>query len=230
MAQRIYEGKVVEEIFIANAGDISGGGGGTVEEASAGPVAPGAPAAKSSLIGAVYNNSLPTLTTGVQQALQMDLRGALRVRVHATALTGSDGVSNALLAGVNGEGSVGGETRMASQAPYVFNGTTWDRQRGDAFGLRIQPAQRPGTNRSKLITTTSSEIIPASANSWFLANDSAANIIINIGAAASSTDSDTEGSFLLRPGERLSSRDVVETGAVNGIVASGTARIKARST
>lgn len=195
-----------------------------------GAKAPGTAAASAALIGGVYNSTQPLATAGQQQAAQLDARGNLRMRMTGTQWTMTDGIAANLVVGVNGEADATGATRALGVAPIAFNGSTFDRLRGDTEGLFTSPARRTGTNRSVLVTTTAADIIPANAYSWFLANDSASDILINIGAAANATDSDTNGSFKLRPGERLSSSDIVERGAVSAVVASGTARIKARST
>ena len=56
-----------------------------------GPVAPGAAAGKSSLAGAVYNSSPPTLTNGQQAAIQVDAAGRVYVVIGAgsVSLTGT---------------------------------------------------------------------------------------------------------------------------------------------
>lgn len=195
-----------------------------------GPAAIGAAATKSMLIGGMYYGASAARTAGQMAPLATDVRGNLLARAYGTPTTGADGHSNSLSMFSNEQESTGGSHLLAIGGYVLNDAGTWDRLRGDTAGLRIQPAKRPGTNRSMLVTMTSQTVIPANANSWFLANDSAADILINIGAAATATDADTEGTFKLRPGERLSSRDVVETGAVNAVVASGTARLKARST
>jgi hypothetical protein len=212
-----------------------GAGGGDASAANqeavlAPSLTPGTAPAKATAISGIYTATTPSLTTGQAVGVQVDERGSQRVRIHMTNFTGADGIANTTLAGVNGSADGTGGTRVQAMANYVFNGATWDRIRGDAFGLRMQPAQRAGTNRSKAVTNTSSEVIPANANSWFLANDSAADIWINFGTAASATPGSTDGSFKLRPGERLSSADITDTRAINAIVATGTADIKAHST
>lgn len=71
------------------------------QDASDGPVAPGAAASKSSLAGGQYNATLPTLTDGQQAAAQVDSRGRqivaqsdgalLHVTVDGTVLDQADG-------------------------------------------------------------------------------------------------------------------------------------------
>lgn len=192
--------------------------------------APGAAPAKASLVGGIFSSAQPLLTAGQAVGLQFDERGSVRMRLHGTNWAMTDGMANTNIVGMNGAADGTGGSRALGVTSMVYNGTTWDRVRGDVFGMRMQPAQRAGTNRSKAITTTSSEVIPANSNSWFLANDSTVDIFINIGAAASATPTSTDGSFKLRPGERLSSKYITETGAINAVVATGTADIKARST
>lgn len=94
------------------------------------------PPATSIQIGGQYNNSYPVLTSGQYGALRIDYQGGLIVTPSA-AVTPSDAYTN--------NGFVGMRTTSNTSAPglsalYVYNGTTWDRQRGDVNGTVVQPA------------------------------------------------------------------------------------------
>jgi hypothetical protein len=59
-----------------------------VQDSTDGPVTPGTAAAKSGLIGGIFNSAPPTLTNGQQAALQTDSSGRLIVNVGAGGGTG----------------------------------------------------------------------------------------------------------------------------------------------
>lgn len=94
----------------------SSGGGGTV--------------ANPSIAGLEYNSTPPTILTGGVDALQGDSRGSLRSLVVANSVSGSDAVGNASITSptLTGEASTS-IPRPLVVANYVFNGTTWDRDR-----------------------------------------------------------------------------------------------------
>lgn len=86
-------------------------------------------------VGGKYNSTTPTLTDGQRGDVQLDSRGNIRV-----TLTGTDGTqtpqitttSDALSASIAG---------MATRGfNLVYNGTTWDRMRGDTNGIVTQPS------------------------------------------------------------------------------------------
>src|SRR5580658_949031 len=58
-----------------NRASVSPGGAISTADAANGPVSPGAAAARSELVGGVYNATLPALTNGQQVGLQLDLSG-----------------------------------------------------------------------------------------------------------------------------------------------------------
>lgn len=87
-------------------------------------------------VGGVYNSTLPTYTAGQRTDAQADSRGNLRVTLmrpdNTTNISSTsalaDGSSNSVVSyAINGYG-------------MNYNGSTWDRQRGDANGLVVQPA------------------------------------------------------------------------------------------
>jgi hypothetical protein len=91
-------------------------------------------------VGGKYNATvLPTFSDGQRTDFQTTIRGLLRVYLHGTAATPADAQSNGLSAGINGEGDLG-NTRALTIYPFVFNGSTWDRARGDVNGTAVQSA------------------------------------------------------------------------------------------
>lgn len=78
-------------------------------------------------VGGRYDSVLPTLTSGQRGDLQLGSRGSLNVSLMAansTASISATGNSDAL-------SPVGA---ILNVAPLTFNGSTWDRARGDATG------------------------------------------------------------------------------------------------
>jgi hypothetical protein len=90
-------------------------------------------------VGGVYNSTLPTLTNGQRGDLQVGTRGSLNVTILAqdgtgaayTASSFADAASNS----ATNQGSI-----LALSRSMAFNGTSWDRIRGDTNGLAVQSA------------------------------------------------------------------------------------------
>lgn len=81
-------------------------------------------------VGGVYNSTLPTFTTGQRGDLQVSSRGELLVSLSTSGTTnafGGDSTDAVATSATSNKLVV-----MARQG--VFNGTTWDRQRGDTSG------------------------------------------------------------------------------------------------
>lgn len=78
--------------------------------------------------GAVYNATLPTISTGQRVDAQADLSGNIRVTLAAATSTPNDGIVNSSLSGVTSPTSQTG-ARPLLIAPVAFNGTSWDRVR-----------------------------------------------------------------------------------------------------
>jgi len=93
-------------------------------------------------IGCKYNLTLPTFVDGVRGDCQINAKGGVWVQTTQSAVTGSDGFSNANLGNST---SVSGATPLSTiVAPMFFNGTTWDRMRGSATqGLQVAPQPYP---------------------------------------------------------------------------------------
>jgi hypothetical protein len=99
-------------------------------------------------IGGVFTTSPPTITTGQRGDAQLDANANFRVRLVGSTLTGADAVANTALAAVANAG--GYSTLSLSVAPIVFNGTTWDRLRGNTSGVNAIPTASTGAGASFL--------------------------------------------------------------------------------
>lgn len=143
-----------------------GGAGGTQVQ---GPVASGAAnTANPEKIAGVYNTTLPSPANGQVVDAQSDERGNLRFRQVLTLVAGTDGWANSglgrPLASINGTSEV-----VPQSAGMVFNGTTWDRQRGDASGTVSQPYALTGARfqyvspTGGLTDTADAQVAPAGA-------------------------------------------------------------------
>lgn len=83
-------------------------------------------------VGGVYNTTPPTLTNGQRGDLQLGSRGSLNV-----TLVSQDGTASQVYVAANADAVAAptNATRMQIVTlPFVFNGTTFDRQRGDTNG------------------------------------------------------------------------------------------------
>lgn len=113
----------------------SGGGAQTVQgDLASGAVDSGNPVK----VGAVYNSTIPVVDAGDRTDLQATSRGSLRVMSLAAGTSGGDAFNNTFLGGLQDEATTTPFGRMLIVAPHGFNGTTWDRQRGDTNGLVVQ--------------------------------------------------------------------------------------------
>jgi len=84
-------------------------------------------------IGARYNSTLPTLTDGQRGDIQIGTRGSLNIQIKVP-----DGTAN-IAGGVPSDGLSNSTNGIGVQALNSnFNGTTWDRMRGDTAGLLTQ--------------------------------------------------------------------------------------------
>lgn len=92
-------------------------------------------------IGGVYRATLPTYTDGQVAPANTDSRGNIGVINKYSFSTAVDGLGNtSLLSGVAFVNNPTGGFNPLATAAVVFNGTTWDRMRGDTNGLAVQPA------------------------------------------------------------------------------------------
>lgn len=181
-----------------------------------------------SIAGGEYSSALPALTNGQTDALQLTSGGALVAAVSGMPFSGIDALSNANLIYPVSGGTGGNQTTQRTGlvvAPSVFNGSTWDRQRGDTVSMYSRNAPRT-KNSSALVaaSTTSQQAFAANTLRTRLLiqnQDAAINIFVNLGAAATAGG----GSLRIGPGGSLDLTGTSET--VNIIAQSGTPAITA---
>jgi len=110
-------------------------------------------------IGAVYNSTLPTLTSGQRGDIQISSRGIL-----LSALSAQNGTTIGVNTSSDGASpAIGLNVTAQSQA---WNGTTWDRVRGDTTGA-YSVVVAPSTQGD---TLSSSAILANSTNSTLVKN------------------------------------------------------------
>lgn len=209
-----------------NPGGGGGGGGGDATAANQvaviGSKTGGTAAASSQLAGGVYRSTLPTLTDGQQAGVQVDERGSMRVRLHATSFTATDGLS-VTIAAVSGANDSTGGNRPLAAAQYVFNGTSFDRMRGNNKGTFVVGAPLTNTNRSAAIGTSTTVLAAANATrSGFVMQNLSASADIwyafGIPAVVGGL-----GCFKLAPGGTFfMESNVIDTAAIN-VIASAVA-------
>jgi hypothetical protein len=81
-----------------------------------------------------FNATLPSYSDGQFGNIQLDSYGNLRTRVVGYGFTGADAVGNSLVSFTNANTSNGASPYLMPMAGFVFNGTNWDRVRGDTTG------------------------------------------------------------------------------------------------
>ena len=122
------------------------------------------PALAQQSVSGVYQSTKPTLTDGVQNQVLMDSRGSIDVNIR-----GADGAVGASV--VTGAGD-GGTNSIATLQVYaanrVYNGSTWDRQRGDLNGIIVQPGLSStywnyAAAASGIVNTTTAVTVKAAA-------------------------------------------------------------------
>jgi hypothetical protein len=124
---------------------------GTFAVQAAGDVASGASDSGNPVkVGGKYNSSQPTITNGQRSDLQVNSSGELLSQVTVLGAAGADGDTNNLGFAVQ-KGSASVTARKIAVAPFVFNGTDWDRMKGDTSnGVDVDvtrlPALVAGTN------------------------------------------------------------------------------------
>lgn len=117
----------------------AGGGSGATAGQVQGNVASGAADVGNPVkMGGRYNASSPTYTNGQRGDLQIDANGNLEVTLFLPGnLPNAAGATNADAVAVSTTATRLGTTGFN----YVFNGTTWDRQRGNAAGTFVERTQ-----------------------------------------------------------------------------------------
>lgn len=152
-------------------------------------------------VGGLVNTTAPTQqVTGVRTPFWVSARGSLIVG--GVSATGADATANnSLTAVTNPGGGAGGPLVSAS---FVFNGTSWDRQRGDATGTYFVDGFRPaGTDRSASATTTSTQLAAANTarRGLEIQNIGANNVGIN--EFGNTAAIGTAGTYTLAPGASM---------------------------
>lgn len=101
---------------------------------------------KHALIGGVYNVTPRVITDGDTAPMALDSSGHVIVNQHSANITLSDGTSNAPNLAVDDDD----EAIYAGSFGFLYNGTTWDRMKGDATnGLLVNL----GSNNDVTITS-----------------------------------------------------------------------------
>lgn len=92
-------------------------------------------------IGGIFNTTLPTLTNGQRGDIQQDANGNTRSRLVGSSSAGVDAYTNSALAWVMANSATSGGTTVLPLATTgaAYNGSTWDRLRGNTVGLAVLP-------------------------------------------------------------------------------------------
>ena len=181
----------------------------------------------------VYNSTLPTYTSGQWGDVQLTARGAVLTTLAA---------ANGGVVGVNtsGDGASSATGLNVVTQGQVFNGTTWDRQRGDTTGIWVNgPSGGPlpvmgsattGTDRSITASTTSQQLMAANTarKGFYVKNDTAIDVYINPGATAVATAGGGNIKVAASGGYYVSEPTFPTSSAINIIAASGTPAVTAR--
>lgn len=136
------DGGAVTPVSAANPLPVSGGTGAGGAMQVQGVAANGQPVAGNPVfLGAVNRNARPTVADGQISELGATTTGHLRVAVTGVGGAGADGFNNGLLTFLSATVDGGdGTARLTGAGNFLFNGTTWDRARGDASGAYVNSA------------------------------------------------------------------------------------------
>jgi len=121
--------------------------------------------------GCMYNSAFPTLTSGTRGDTQCDSRGGL-----FTILKGSSGTTTAAVSAVSADGQAPVNGLYVNSAGLLFNGTTFDRARGDTTGAYVVSKGGPSLATGQVSVGTSSTLVAA-------ARAGRAKITMSVGAA-----------------------------------------------
>jgi hypothetical protein len=187
-----------------------------VKDNADGPVTPGTAANNSTLIGAQYNSTLPTLTNTQQSALQLDASGRLIAQVVGNVASGSADSGN----GVKVSGVYN------STLPSLSIGARADLQT-DVNGATYVSTKVPRTYSAPTtasVTTTSSVIVAANANrkGLYLSNTTSQQISLGFNGNAAVY----QNGITLFPGEKFFMDEYsFSTGAVSAVTTGTTTYI-----
>jgi hypothetical protein len=185
-----------------------------------GPVANGAAQAGSLLSAGVYNSTPPTLTNGQQAASQFDPSGNLRVLPVMEGATGADGVNNANIVGRPGRPTSQGNQTYTATVGFAYNGSTWDRMRGNTVGIATIPNGLRASRWSYaaaaggITNTTTAVTIKAAAGAGFR------NCVTGINYASTALGAATELAVRDGAGGTVLWRGFVTTAGTGGSAAS----------
>ncbi len=130
-------------------------------------------------VGAVFNTTPATLTTGQRGDLQITASGSLIIG--GSQITGIDGASNTVV-GLNA--SAGTTPRWLAVVPSVFNGATWDRQRSGGVtgmaGVNVQATTTGGASFLNIAAGQATTVVKSGAGTLYA-------IILNSAATATNT-------------------------------------------
>lgn len=113
---------------------VVGGTGGSADQVQGNVASAATDSGNPVKIGAKYNGTRPTFTDGQRGDAQLDNRGNLGVAIFNANGTLTPNVINH----ADALSTATSALQVAAEA-YGFNGTTWDRVRGDTNGLVVQP-------------------------------------------------------------------------------------------
>lgn len=177
-------------------------------------------------VAGTYQTTAPTFTSGQRTVLLTNSAGSLVTTFGGRTTTATDGLSNAnIVFPVSSTGGASQDTPRTAFAVsgYVFNGASWDRERGDAVSAFSRPAPRPKSASAVTAgSTTSQQLFAANTtrSRVLIQNqDAAINVFVNVGATAVAG----AGNLRIAPGGTLELTGTSE--AVNLIAASGTPAI-----
>lgn len=127
-------------------------------------------------VGAKYNATRPTYTDGQRGDLQIGSRGSLRIQLAAadSNSTHAQGADNTDAAAV----SATVDKYQLLTRNTVYNGTSWDRMRGDTTGVYVQEraSATGGYTPGKLISAASTNATSVKASAGTLGYITASNI------------------------------------------------------
>lgn len=98
-------------------------------------------------VGGVYSAALPTLTAGQRSDLQLTPKGRVQIATNAGSFNQADSITNAPNVYLTDNGI---NVLYSPSLGMVFNGSTWDRVRGDTTGTYV--VTTPTTAASNAIT------------------------------------------------------------------------------
>lgn len=153
--------------------------------------------------GAVYNSTLPTYATGQRTDLQSDVKGNLRVAMTASNAGGSDNIANTSIVCILSASATSGCFPL-SVAGQVYDGTQWQRQRGDTVGTYTVSTPTASANNALTTATVAAattDQLKASAGNVYslnLVNSTTAGFAILYDAAAAPTSGTALTTSLIR--------------------------------